>query len=56
MRYNITIETDEKLDSSLFKVYLDIKKKLYVSKKPIPESLEKLDCECKSNIKYSVNK
>lgn len=56
MRYNITIETDEALDSSLFKVYLDVKKRSYITKKPIPKTLEKLDCDCKSNIKYCVNK
>lgn len=55
MRYNITIETNEPLDSSMFKVYLDIKKRIYITKKPIPKSLEKLDCECKDEIKYSVN-
>ena len=55
MRYNITIETDQPLDASIFKVYLDIKKKLYITKKPVPKTLENLDCECKDNIKYSVN-
>lgn len=55
MKYSIMIETDQPLDASIFKVYLDIKKKLYITKKPIPKSLEKLDCECKDIIKYSVN-
>lgn len=55
MRYTVTIDTDEVLESSIFKVYLDIKKKTYITKKPIPKTLEKLDCECKSNIKYCVN-
>lgn len=56
MRYNIVIETDEPIDASIYKVYLDMKKKLYIKNEPIPTSLTKLDCECKTNIKYSVNK
>ena len=55
MRYNITIETGEPFDSALFKVYLDIKKKTYITKQEIPKKLEKLDCECKTEIKYCVN-
>lgn len=55
MRYTITIETNENLESSIFKVYLDIKKKAYITKKPLPKTLEKLDCDCKSDIKYCVN-
>lgn len=56
MKWKIEIDTNENFDSALFKVYLDIKKKTYITKQPLPSSLTKLDCECKSDIKYSVNK
>ena len=56
MKWRIEIESDENFDSALFKVYLDVKKKTYITKQPLPTSLTKLDCECKTDIKYSVNK
>lgn len=55
MKYKIEIDSDKTLESALFEVYLDIKKKLYVSKKPLPQSeLTKVDCECDSKTKYRV--
>ena len=56
MKWRIEIESNQNLDSVLFKVYLDIKKKLYVTKKALPTTLSKLDCDCHDDIKYSVNK
>ncbi len=54
MKWKIEIDTNENFDSALFKVYLDIKKKTYITKKPLPTNFEKLDCECKTDIKYRV--
>lgn len=57
MVYKIVIDTpDEEIDSAIFKVYLDIKKKKYIKKQPLPKDLTLLDCECQTKIKYSVNK
>lgn len=56
MKWKIEIDTDKNLDSALFKVYLDIKKKIYITKQPLPTYLSKLDCDCDDDIKYSVNK
>lgn len=55
MIYNIVIHSDkEELDSAIFKVYLDIKKKKYIKKQLIPVTLTELDCDCDSKIKYCV--
>jgi len=55
MIYNVVIHSDkEDIDSAIFKVYLDIKKKKYIKNQPIPINLTKLDCECDSEIKYCV--
>lgn len=55
LKYKIEIDSDKTLESAVFEVYLDIKKKLYVSKKPLPQSeLTKVDCECDSKTKYRV--
>ena len=54
MKYTVVIETDKELDSSMFEVYRDIKKRLRLTKKELPRELSKLDCECESNTKYCV--
>ena len=56
MKWKIEIDTNENIDSALFKVYLDVKKKTYITKQELPVTLTKLDCNCKSDIKYCVNK
>ena len=56
MKWKIEIDTNEKFETALFKVYLDIKKKTYITKQPLPASLTKLDCDCNDDIRYSVNK
>lgn len=57
MIYKITIDSpNEEIDTAIFKVYLDVKKKKYIKKQPIPETLTGLDCDCDSKIKYCINK
>lgn len=55
MKWKIEINSRERIDSALFKVYLDIKKKLYIKNQPLPTTLTKLDCDCDDDTKYSVN-
>lgn len=54
MKYTVVIETDKDLDTSMFEVYRDIKKRLRLTKKDIPKSLSELDCDCISSTKYYV--
>ncbi len=57
MKWRIEIDSDDvkTLDSAIFKVYLDIKKKTYITKQPIPSSFTELDCDCKEKVKYRVS-
>lgn len=54
MKYTVTVETDKDIDTSMFEVYRDIKKRLRLTKKDLPHELSKLDCDCVSNTKYCV--
>ncbi len=54
MKYTIVVETDKDMDTSLFEVYRDLKKRLRRTRKGLPRQLSKLDCDCVSNTKYYV--
>lgn len=54
MRYNIEIETSKDIDSVIFEIYRDIKRRKFVTKKEIPTEMEKVDCECETDTKYRI--
>lgn len=57
MKWTIEIQSErEDIDSAIFRVYLDIKKKKYITKQPYPSVMSELDCDCKEKIKYCVKK